>query len=601
MCGISGIINLDKSRALESQISIMNQVIQHRGPDSSQYYLYENLALGHRRLSIIDLTEEGNQPMHYKNKYTIVFNGEIYNYIEIKNELILNHYTFESSSDTEVILCAYDFWGEECVSRFNGMWSFSILDKEKNILFISRDRFGVKPFYYSKYNSQFIFGSEIKQILEITNFRKVNYNILMDYLVWGFTDHTNNTFFEGIFKLEPSHNLIYNIETNEYHIKQYFDIEKTNYSSKTNEEVLSLYKEILYNAVDLRLRSDVKVGTCLSGGLDSSSIAAIASKINNPRNQSSFFAIHAKSSEKSSDESEFAIQVKNHCNLEMTIINPSIEDFTNNIDEVIYTQEEPFGGLSIFMQYFVMQETRNKKCVVLLDGQGGDECLLGYERYYPAIFLEQRNINGFKEFIKGVRNSKISFLKMIGFSFYFPIFQIRCFSLLKKANFIKSEYLKKADAQHLKTNSLNYFNLFNLQKQEIYSTQLQALLRYEDKNSMRHSVEARLPFLDYRLLQLSLSIPFWYKIKDGWTKFILRKSVEPLLPKSIVWRKNKKGFEAPTNEWMKIIEKDLSKEISNSEILKKILKQNANIENLDQIQKWRLYNVAKWEKIYKIK
>jgi asparagine synthase (glutamine-hydrolysing) len=601
MCGISGIINLDKSRALESQISIMNQVIQHRGPDSSQYYLYENLVLGHRRLSIIDLTEEGNQPMHYKNKYTIVFNGEIYNYIEIKNELILNHYTFESSSDTEVILCAYDFWGEECVSRFNGMWSFSILDKEKNILFISRDRFGVKPFYYSKYNSQFIFGSEIKQILEITNFRKVNYNILMDYLVWGFTDHTNNTFFEGIFKLEPSHNLIYNLETNEYNIKQYFDIEKTNYSSKTNEEVLSLYKEILYNAVDLRLRSDVKVGTCLSGGLDSSSIAAIASKINNQRNQSSFFAIHAKSSEKSSDESEFAIQVKNHCNLEMTIIKPSIEDFTNNIDEVIYTQEEPFGGLSIFMQYFVMQETRNKKCVVLLDGQGGDECLLGYERYYPAIFLEQRNINGFKEFIKGVRNSKISFLKMIGFSFYFPIFQIRCFSLLKKANFIKSEYLKKADAQHLKTNSLNYFNLFNLQKQEIYSTQLQALLRYEDKNSMRHSIEARLPFLDYRLLQLSLSIPFWYKIKDGWTKFILRKSVESLLPKSIVWRKNKKGFEAPTNEWMKIIEKDLSKEISNSEILKKILKQNANIENLDQIQKWRLYNVAKWEKIYNIK
>jgi asparagine synthase (glutamine-hydrolysing) len=601
MCGISGIINVDKSRALESQISIMNQVIQHRGPDSGQFYLYENLALGHRRLSIIDLTEEGNQPMHYKNKYTIVFNGEIYNYIEIKNELILNHYTFESNSDTEVILCAYDFWGEECVSRFNGMWSFSILDKEKNILFISRDRFGVKPFYYSKYNSQFIFGSEIKQILEITNFRKVNYNILMDYLVWGFTDHTNNTFFEGIFKLEPSHNLIYNLETNEYYIKQYFDIEKTNYSSKTNEEVLNLYKEILYNAVDLRLRSDVKVGTCLSGGLDSSSIAAIASKINNQRNKSSFFAIHAKSSEKSSDESEFAIQVKNHCNLEMTIIKPSIEDFTNNIDEVIYTQEEPFGGLSIFMQYFVMQETRNKKCVVLLDGQGGDECLLGYERYYPAIFLEQRNINGFKEFIKGVRNSKISFLKMIGFSFYFPIFQIRCFSLLKKANFIKSEYLKKADAQHLKTNSLNYFNLFNLQKQEIYSTQLQALLRYEDKNSMRHSIEARLPFLDYRLLQLSLSIPFWYKIKDGWTKFILRKSVESLLPKSIVWRKNKKGFEAPTNEWMKIIEKDLSKEISNSEILKKILKQNANIENLDQIQKWRLYNIAKWEKIYNIK
>lgn len=601
MCGISGIINLNKNPASETEISRMNEVIHHRGPDASQIYLYKNLGIGHRRLSIIDLSIDGNQPMHYKEKYTIIFNGEIYNYIEIKNELIKNEYTFETNSDTEVILCAYDYWGEDCVSRFNGMWSFSILDKEKNVLFISRDRFGVKPFYYARYNSQFIFGSEIKQILEITNFRKVNYTILLDYLVWGFIDHTNNTFFEGISKLAPSHNLVYDLNTNDYQIKKYFDIEKTNYSGYKDDQVLSLFKDTLYDAVSLRLRSDVKVGTCLSGGLDSSSIAAIASSLNSQRNVNPFFAIHAMSTEKSTDESEFAIQVQEHCSLDLAIVKPSLDDFIRNIDEVIYTQEEPFGGLSIYMQYFVMQESRKKNCVVLLDGQGGDECLLGYERYYPAIFLEQRNLNGIREFIKGIRNSKISLIKMLGFTFYFPIFQLRKCLLIKKANFIKSKYIAEADESHLKMNSVNYFNLFNLQKQEIYSTQLPALLRYEDKNSMRHSIEARLPFLDYRMLQLSLSISFWHKIKNGWTKFILRQTVDSLLPKSIVWRKNKKGFEAPTNEWMKYIEKDLRKEILASNLLKEILNENLNIEKLDNNQKWRLYNVAKWEKIYKLK
>lgn len=601
MCGISGIINLSDKPIDKMELEELNNKIIHRGPDSEGFYINGNVGFGFRRLAILDLSPEGNQPMSYGNNLTIIFNGEVYNYIELRDELIKLGFKFSTNTDTEVILAAYSYWGEECVTRFNGMWAFAIHDSDKNIIFASRDRFGVKPFYYARYNSQFIFGSEIKQILEITNFRKVNYTILIDYLVWGFIDHTNNTFFEGISKLAPSHNLVYDLNTNDYQIKKYFDIEKTNYSGYKDDEVLRLFKDTLYDAVSLRLRSDVKVGTCLSGGLDSSSIAAIASSLNSQRNVNPFFAIHAMSSEKSTDESEFAIQVQEHCSLDLAIVKPSLDDFIRNIDEVIYTQEEPFGGLSIYMQYFVMQESRKKNCVVLLDGQGGDECLLGYERYYPAIFLEQRNFNGIGEFIKGIRNSKISLIKMFGFTLYFPIFQLRKYLLIKKANFIKGKYIAKADNSHLKMNSVNYFNLFNLQRQEIYSTQLPALLRYEDKNSMRHSIEARLPFLDYRMLQLSLSIPFWHKIKNGWTKFILRQSVDSLLPKSIVWRKNKKGFEAPTNEWMKYIEKDLRKEILASNLLKEILNENLNIEKLDNIQKWRLYNIAKWEKIYKLK
>lgn len=598
MCGISGIINKNGNTVLHCEIKRMNDLIKHRGPDDEGFYFDKNIAFGHRRLSILDLSSNGHQPMSYLDKYIITYNGEIYNYIELREELKKDGYRFKSDTDTEVILASYDKWGIECVNRFNGMWAFAIYDKEKEIIFCSRDRFGIKPFYYTEVNDKFVFGSEIKQLLEFYDKRYVNKKILIDYLVIGFENHTDETFFENIFILKQSHNLIYDLKTNSYKIERYYDIKKEEIKLDENSSI-ELYSKILGDAVNLRLRSDVKVGTCLSGGLDSSSIAAIASDIYNRKNNEKFIAIHAKSSQKSGDESLFAQEVANHCNLDLHIIEPSQEDFINFIDEVIYTQEEPFGSPSIFMQYFVMKKSRELGCKVLLDGQGGDEVLVGYERYYPAYLMSLGFFGFIKGFLNASKNSKLTNKELLGYFLYFTNSKIRIKILKNKNKFIKKEYLNLASFDILEKNSRSYLNLFELQYHEIFHTQLPHLLRYEDKNSMRNSIETRLPFLDFRAVETALAINNKYKIKNGWTKYILRKTVDKILPKNIVWRKNKFGFEAPTKLWIDAIDSKLIETIKNSLILGKILN-TINFKELDLKQKWKLFNIAKWESIYKV-
>ena len=601
MCGISGIINKSE-RAVESEsIKKITALIAHRGPDDEGFYLENNFAFGHRRLAILDLSSDAHQPMHYLDRYVITYNGEIYNYIEIKESLEKENYHFTSNSDTEVILASYDKWGDSCVNKFNGMWAFSIYDKLKNTIFCSRDRFGIKPFYYTSLADKFVFGSEIKQLLEFYDDNYVNERVLMDYLVIGFENHTKESFFDGIVLLEASHNLVYDLTTHTYSIKKYFDINQDASLNQLNEqESISHYSKKFYNAIRLRLRSDVKVGTCLSGGLDSSSIASVASSLYQKNSSEKFVAIHAKSSQKSSDESLFAQEVANHCNLDINIITPSIEDFVGSIDEVIYTQEEPFGSTSIFMQYFVMKKAKELGCKVMLDGQGGDETLLGYERYYPAYLLSLGFFDKFSGLVNSSKNSKLSIKKLLEYTMYFTRANFRVKRLHKKSSYIKEQYLKKISTNVIEDSARNYLNIFKLQYGEIYTTQLPHLLRYEDKNSMRHSVETRLPFIDYELLGDAISLKQAYKIKNGWSKYILRKVVDTLLPKTVVWRKNKFGFESPSKSWLDSIEDEMKKSIENSTIIKKISK-NIDFNTLDDIQKWKLYNVAKWELIYDVK
>lgn len=598
MCGISGIINRSTESVDKDEIKKINDLIAHRGPDDEGFYFEKNFAFGHRRLSILDLSSDGHQPMHFLDKYVITYNGEVYNYLEIKEELQKEGYVFHSHTDTEVILASYDKWGAECVNKFNGMWAFAIYDKEKEIIFCSRDRFGVKPFYYTEVNGKFVFGSEIKQLLEFYKERFVNKKILIDYLVIGYENHTNETFFENIFQLEQSHDLIYDLKTNRFEIKRYYDIKENEIKLDENSSV-DAYKSKLIEAITLRLRSDVKVGTCLSGGLDSSSIAAIASKIYKKKSDDKFTAIHAKSSEKNSDESFFAQEVANTCNLDLNIIEPKQDEFINNIDDVIYTQEEPFGSPSIFMQYFVMKKAKEIGCTVLLDGQGGDETLLGYERYYPAYLISL----GFFDFIKGFfnvsKNSKLSKKQLFSYFIYFTKSKIRIQRLKGKSRFIKNKFLDLASFDILEKNSKSYLNLFELQHEEIFHTQMPHLLRYEDRNSMRHSIETRLPFIDFRAVETALTINNKYKIKDGWTKYILRKTVDKILPNSIVWRKNKFGFEAPTKSWINSIENEIIKSIKKSKILT-IISSGIDFDKLDTNQKWKLFNIAKWEQIYNV-
>ena len=597
MCGISGIINKNNKSVEELLILQMTDIIAHRGPDSSGSYLYKNIAFGHRRLSILDLSSSGHQPMKYLDDLVITYNGEIYNFIEIREELIQKGYIFDSNSDTEVILKAYHCWGKTCVNYFNGMWSFSILDIKQKIVFCSRDRFGVKPFYYIENNDLFSFGSEISQLLPFLPNRILNKKVALDYLISGIEECSNETFFKDIYLLKGGHNLVFDLQTNSYEIERYYNLKLSDQKNTSVDD----YIQELKRSITLRLRSDVKVGTCLSGGIDSSTISSFASKLYQNSNEK-FMAIHAKSSEYKTDESEFAKIVSKISNINLNFVEPSYSDFKSNILSIIKIQQEPFGSLSIIMQYFVFKKAKELGCIVMLDGQGGDETLLGYERYYPAIVKSKKGIAKLKALLQSSKNSRLSLLDTIKYQYYFSNYKLRLKRLKFKNSFYKSEILNEYESEELRIISESYNDISILQKNEIESSQLPHLLKYEDRNSMANSIESRLPFLDYKLVELSLNTNNSLKIKDGWTKFILRKAAETILPKEIVWRKTKLGFNAPEKTWTKEFENEMIKEIEQSEILNNFIHfKKLYFKNLDLRTKWRLYNFSVWEKEFKVK
>jgi asparagine synthase (glutamine-hydrolysing) len=595
MCGISGIINKNNAAVEYREIKAITDIISHRGPDGEGFLLENNFALGHRRLAIIDLSDASDQPMWYENKYAIVYNGEIYNYIEIKKDLEKIGYSFKTKSDTEVILIAYECWGFDCVKKFNGMWAFTIFDKERNIFFCSRDRFGIKPFYYNDNNDKFVFGSEIKQLLSFTD-KKANLKVLLDYLVLSLEEQSDDTFFEGIKSLPPSHSLVYDLKTHKSNFERYYSLEYKPEIGRLNiTDSVLLCKTDLIDSIRLRLRSDVVVGTCLSGGLDSSSIASIASK--EFKIGSNFKGIHAKSSEKYTDESDFAQLVADCGNIDIVYTEPSEDYFKTHIEALTLIQEEPIGGPSVFMQYAVFEKAKQEGCIVMLDGQGGDETLLGYERYFPSLLNDVSFFIRITEMFKYSRRSRLSFLTVLLYFFYFKYPTLRKKRLLYRCNFIKKEYLKTVDFSILHEFSNAYKCPFELQKLEITRTQLPHLLKYEDKNSMAHSIESRLPYLDYRSVENAVSFNPKFKINDGWSKFILRMATTDYLPKEIGWRRNKRGFESPRT-WLnnKLYFMSVIKE---SMILSKImLKIDSNLSD-DII--WKLFSIAIWEKKFRVK
>jgi asparagine synthase (glutamine-hydrolysing) len=599
MCGIAGIVNRNPTININIEIQKMLDVIIHRGPDGQGVFVESNLALGHRRLSIIDLSNNAAQPMAYNDKYVMVFNGEIYNFIEISLQLKEKGYLFSTNSDTEVILASYDHWGESCVEHFNGMWSFAIYDKEKQILFCSRDRFGVKPFYYTFHKGNFYFSSEIKQLLSLGIEAIANRKILMDYLILGMEEHKNETFFEGIIKLPASHSLIYNLA--DHTIKQfsYYTLSPNpEFSNLSEVDAIALFNNELYRSINYRLRSDVKVGTCLSGGLDSSYIASLASLEYSKRTNKQFTAITAQSSDKSNDETHYAKIIVDKYALDWHVIEPTTDNFKSQLTQIIKGQEEPFGSPSIFMQYHVMQTSKEIGCTVLLDGQGGDESLLGYERYFAPYIQSLPFIKWPKAIINSSSNSRIGVIKTIKYLIYFGNSRIRKNHIKKKMNFLNKKAFDCADFSLINEISKAGKDIHKLQLLELTKTQLPHLLRYEDRNSMMNSIETRLPYLDYKLVELMISLPTQLKIHNGWTKYILRKSSDGVLPESIAWRKNKFGFEAPENIWLKD-KTNIINEIKKSVILKEYI--TKEIPLIDNRILWRLLNIAIWEKCYNVK
>jgi len=543
MCGICGFNWKD-----ENLCKLMADTLKHRGPDDEGFYFDENVSLGHRRLSIIDL-EKGHQPIHNEDKSIwIVYNGEIYNYLELRRDLE-NKHKFYTNSDTEVIIHAYEEYGFDCLNKFNGMWAFCIYDKNKNLLFLSRDRFGVKPLYYFFDGKNFIFASEIKAILQHNIKRTPNEDLIFDYLMYNIVDHTDETFFKEIKKIPKGHIAIFEIKEKELKIERYWTLK----SGKEKEDKEKI-RNIFLDSIRLRLRSDVPVGSCLSGGIDSSSIVcALAGMIDN-KNIKTFSAVFPG---KDIDESEYIKEVIEKTNIKANFTSPSGNDLMKDIMKLIYYQEEPFIGPEVYTQFRVMELAHEKGLKVLLDGQGGDEILAGYVYFFGCYFKELlkkgKILTLLREIYSYYKNHK-SFYGIVAMLYLFLPYFFKTYIFQRRNNYMDKSFMNKYQKESTYLKDLIDANSLNDSLLKHFEYKLEHLLKFEDRNSMAFSIETRLPFLDYRLVEYLFSLPSSSKIKGGETKFVFRNAMEGILPDKILQRQSKFGFETPGNEWIKLPE-----------------------------------------------
>ena len=548
MCGISGVISFTSNYPKQDTINLMVKNILHRGPDAHNTMLYNRIALGHTRLSILDLSESGNQPFYSTDRnYIIVFNGEIYNYIELKKELEINfNCTFTTSTDTEVLLQAYIHWGENCLHKLNGMFSFAIYNIQNDTLFCARDRFGVKPFYYHLDDEKLTFASEPKAIIStLSDKPKADHQRIYDYLIFNRTDHDAQTFFEGILKLPHGHTL--KVIKNKVSINKWYDLKKESKESlKTSKE----FRDIFKSAINLRLRSDVPIGLTLSGGLDSSSIVSSLIHDFNKKDVNSFSAVYGEN--KKGDESKF-IDVYRDDLSNMHFVTPNSQELLNDLNDFIETQQEPFGTTSIYANYKIMKEA-NKTVRVMLNGQGADEYLAGYHyfygNFYYDLFKSFKWITLLKEMIIYVKNNK-SLFAIKSFIFYLLPSTLQSNLKVKQKKVIHQEFIKKyKKSSNVPAKLFGKVSLFeNLINHFEYK--LEHLLKWDDRNSMRFGIESRNPFLDYRLVQLTIGTPNSFKINKGITKSILREAMKDILPTKIANRKDKIGFSTPEDDWFR--------------------------------------------------
>jgi asparagine synthase (glutamine-hydrolysing) len=580
MCGIAGIYSLEKNVEY-STIKRMTDAIAHRGPDGEGQWVNPNnsVGLGHRRLSIIDLSESAGQPMHFSDgRYSITFNGEIYNYIELREQLTQKGVKFKSQSDTEVLLALYELKKELCLDELDGMFAFAIWDEKEGKLFCARDRFGEKPFHYHYLTGRkFVFGSEMKALWAYGIPKRKNERMLMNFLVNKYClDNPNNpseTFFDGIQKLEAGHYLILDREC-QLTKKQYWDIDTTKQNENISfKDASEKFQELMLKSVSLRLRSDVPVGSSLSGGLDSSTIVCLINQLNADKKiTQKTFSARFKNFEK--DEGYFMEKVIQATHADSHFTWPDEESFIKNFKRLCYHQEEPFGGGSIFAQWKVMELAKDNKVTVLLDGQGADEIMAGYHYYFPTYLntlfktgsplyekelasyraMHNPEFKGFGKAGVPAAEQKISRIKKAAKNIIRPLYRkiipVEDGRLvLKESDFLSKDFV----SQFKNSDFISSRFGGNLKEQLYLNTRvhgLHDLLRFADRNSMAHSREVRLPFLSHHLVEFLFTLPDRYKIHEGWTKYILRKSFEPILPTEIAWRVDKIGYEPPQKKWM---------------------------------------------------
>jgi asparagine synthase (glutamine-hydrolysing) len=595
MCGIAGIYNTNGEPVDKLRLVKMTEIIRHRGPDDEGYLLVStienksqhckgtdtisdlqrtlpnvrdgipaNLAFGFRRLSIIDLSEKGHQPMsNPAGTLWIVFNGEIYNYCEIRKELSALGYRFLTKSDTEVILAAYEQWGTDCLNHFNGMWSFALWDSRSKTLFCARDRFGVKPFYYYWDGRQFIFGSEVKQIL-VHNIDKTldEQVIAKSFAISNFLENSGGTYFKQIKVLPHSHFIL--LRQDEFSLIRYYDlpVHKFETSDLLFPEACEAYRELFSDSVRLRMRSDVEVGSALSGGLDSSAIVMLAAGFTGKQFQtfSSYFT-----EAPAYDERKWISLVTDRAKTKANFVSTDPDTARNEIEKIIWHHDVPPEGSSPVAQYYVMRLARENNVTVLLDGQGSDEITGGYNhvyyRYYADLLRQLhwgRFLNQYPGYLRN--NPKGSFLaKMAKTAAVMTMKESALYRIEAKHSFqpivgFNAKQLQMDEVMDLDSSKLSNF-LYN----QVMSTSIQTLLHYEDRNSMAHSIESRVPFLDYRLVEFAFSLPSAYKVKGHLGKYIHREALKKVVPSEIMERKDKVGFLAPgENFWLRNEWKDFA-------------------------------------------
>ncbi len=621
MCGIFGALNREISEELADYCC---DTLSHRGPDGRGVWFNsnKNCVLAHRRLSIIDLSSNAQQPMSYANKrYYITYNGEIYNYLEIKAELKNKGYEFNSTSDTEVILASYMEWGEDCVHKFNGMWSFAIFDQEENSLFLSRDRFGVKPLYYLIEKNSLVFASEMKAIIPCMSKVEFNHSLISFFKIFHHYEFKEDCLIKNIKRFPAGSNAIF--KNGKLTIKKYWHtLEHRIEVSSKYEEQAEQFRSIFFDACKIRMRSDVTIGTALSGGLDSS--AVICSMNNVARNKDYYsqkdwqHAYVACFEGTELDESNYAKIVSDYIGISNTTIKMKNDLSEDKLLRQAYLFEELWMNSQMPIMDIYAAE-RQDGTVVSVDGHGADEIFGGYDFNIPVALFDAKDKNEVEEVAKTIIDCEA--IESVESQEELEVW-LKNRNIKTKRRYLLDTLYKQWQFNDFDVKSKEFKKLDNLSKMlyiETHKKCLPTMLRNYDRNSMASGVEIRMPFLDYRVVSFAFSIPWNSKIRNGYTKAIVRDGLKNIIPDEITLRKDKKGFNAPINQWLresKELYLDLvnSQDFLNSDLVKnptkvkeKLIKfiniknDNYVVDLINGQKLWMVINMYVWEKAMKMR
>ncbi|MBL4819362.1 MAG: asparagine synthase (glutamine-hydrolyzing) [Gammaproteobacteria bacterium] len=574
MCGLFFSLGLtvDKSRI---------DMLAHRGPDGEGWdewkTKYGPLVLGHRRLSIIDISDDAAQPFAYGDgRYHLVFNGEIYNYLELKKVLSSRGHVFETHSDTEVLVAAYAEWGDSCLDKFLGMFSFVIWDLRKQTIFAARDRFGIKPLYYVASPKGIAMGSEIKQLLDLPGAeRRMNAARAVDFLSEGLMNHTDETMFVGVRQIRRGECITLDLARwqpgQEFPIKRWYRLPPVGSLVLSEKDAADRFYELMADSVKLHLRADVPVGACLSGGLDSSAIVCLMKQeLERVSSAENLNTISACFDEAYVDERPFIETVNKYTSASEHYVFPTADAAFGDAEKITWHQDEPYGSTSIYAQWSVFREARRLGIKVMLDGQGADEQMAGYHSAFGQHAAELVHHRRYADLLKMFRERKRVHgvpMRQQFMATLLPLMPpvLRGLALKTRQQIVQHNWLASPVVQGLgrrtsgfsealKMNELaDVTTVGNLSAALTDSMNLQMLLHWEDRNSMAHSIESRVPFLDHRLVELNIALGSRHKIEGAETKIILRRAMRDAMPQSIVNRQDKLGFATPEETWFKTV------------------------------------------------